>query len=207
MVPDEVREDFRQGIGHRGKMLRDSWFAKFEDYRTRCPELADHLYQMQTRQNLPTLDRNKYAPASGVGQGAYILADVEDGQPDVLLLASGSEVHLCVAAHEQLRAEGTKACVISMPSWELFEQQDQDYKDSVILPEVTAGVAVEQASTLGWERYTGLRGHVIGMHTFGASAPLKALQRGGRRWSKRKDCTLWMLAPAAACGALPKATA
>jgi transketolase len=364
LVPDEVREDFRQGIGHRSKALREAWFAKFEAYKVQYPKLADHLYKMQTRQlpdgwdnnlpkfptdekgeagrnasakvlntiaqnvpwliggsadlapstktrltfegagdltaddysgrnfhfgvrehamgaiinglslvkvrpygsgflifsdyarpairlsalmeipaihifthdsigvgedgpthqpvehlaslraipglivlrpadanevveawrvimqlhhepvalilsrqNLPTLDRLKYGPASDLAKGAYVLADTEDGQPDVLLLASGSEVHLCVAAYEQLKAEGIKARVISMPSWELFEQQDRNYKNSVIPPEVTARVAVEQASTLGWERYTGLRGHIVGMHTFGASAPLKALQQ------------------------------
>ncbi len=130
-----------------------------------------------TRQNLPTLDRSKYAPASGVAKGAYVLADADYGRPDVLLLASGSEVSLCVAAYEQLKAEGIKARVVSMPSWELFERQKQAYKDSVMPPEVTARVAVEQASTLGWRRYTGLRGEIIGMHTFGASAPLKALQK------------------------------
>jgi len=129
-----------------------------------------------TRQNLPTLDRTHYAPASGLAKGAYVLADAEDGQPDVLLLATGSEVSLCVGAYEQLKTEGIKARVISMPAWELFERQDQAYKDSVIPPQVSARVAVEKASTLGWRRYTGLRGHIIGMHTFGASAPLKALQ-------------------------------
>lgn len=363
LVPDEVREDFRQGIGHRSKALREAWFAKFEAYKVQYPKLADHLYKMQTRQlpdgwdnnlpefppdekgeagrnasakvlntiaqnvpwliggsadlapstktrltfegagdftadnysgrnfhfgvrehamgaiingmslvkvrpygsgflifsdyarpairlsalmeipaihifthdsigvgedgpthqpvehlaslraipglivlrpadanevieawrvimqlhhepaalilsrqNLPTFDRNKYASASGVAKGAYVLADAEDGQPDVLLLASGSEVSLCVDVYEQLKTEGIKARVVSMPSWELFEHQEQAYKDSVIPPSVTARVAVEQASTFGWERYVGLRGQIIGMHTFGASAPLKALQ-------------------------------
>ena len=129
-----------------------------------------------TRQNLPTLDRTHYAPASGLAKGAYVLADADDGQPDVLLLATGSEVSLCVGAYEQLKTEGIQARVISMPSWELFERQDPVYKESVIPPQVSARVAVEKASTLGWRRYTGLRGHIIGMHTFGASAPLKALQ-------------------------------
>jgi transketolase len=137
----------------------------------------DPVALILTRQNLPTLDRTRYAPASGLAKGAYVLVDAEDSQPDVLLLASGSEVSLCLAAFEQLKAEGIKARVISMPSWELFEHQDQRYKDSVLPPNVTARVAVEQASTLGWQRYTGLRGHIIGMHTFGASAPLKALQQ------------------------------
>jgi transketolase len=105
-----------------------------------------------------------------------VLADVGDGQPDVLLLATGSEVWLCIEAYEQVRAEGIKARVVSMPSWELFERQSQDYRDSIIPPRVTARVSVEQASTLGWTRYVGWTGESIGMQTFGASAPLKALQ-------------------------------
>ena len=129
-----------------------------------------------SRQALPTLDRAKYAPASGAAKGAYVLADA-GGTPDVLLLASGSEVSLCVAAYEQLKAEGTKARVVSMPSWELFEQQSQAYRDLVLPPGVTARVAVEQASTFGWAQYAGRDGTVIGMKTFGASAPLKELQR------------------------------
>jgi transketolase len=129
-----------------------------------------------TRQNVPTLDRRRYAPASGLARGGYVLADAGDGQPDVLLIATGSEVSLCVKAYEQLRAEGIRARVISMPSWELFDRQDQAYQASVLPPDVVARVSVEQASTLGWRRYVGLRGITIGMHTFGASAPLKALQ-------------------------------
>lgn len=129
-----------------------------------------------TRQNLPTLDRTRYAAASGLAKGAYVLADAEDGQPEVLLLATGSEVSLCIAAYEQLKKEGIKARVVSLPSWELFDRQDQAYKDSILPPRVIARVAVEQASTMGWRRYTGLRGHIIGMRTFGASAPLKELQ-------------------------------
>ncbi len=130
-----------------------------------------------TRQALPTLDRSQYAPASGVKQGAYVLADAPDGKPDVLLMATGSEISLCIGAYEQLKTEGIKARVVSMPSWELFEQQSQDYKDSVIPPEVTARVCVEQASTFGWGQYVGLGGACIGMHTFGSSAPLKDLHR------------------------------
>jgi len=129
-----------------------------------------------TRQALPTIDRSQYAPASGVQQGAYVLADAPDGKPDVLLIATGSEVFLCVNAYEQLLTEGIKARVVSMPSWELFEQQSQEYRDSVIPPTVTARVCVEQASTFGWGQYVGLDGDRIGMHTFGASAPLKELQ-------------------------------
>lgn len=130
-----------------------------------------------TRQALPTLDRSQYAPASGVAQGAYVLADAPDGKPSVLLMATGSEVSLCILAYEELQAEGIKARVVSMPSWELFEQQSQEYKDSVIPPSVTARVCVEQASTFGWGQYVGLSGHAVGMHTFGSSAPLKDLQR------------------------------
>jgi transketolase len=130
-----------------------------------------------SRQALPTLDRSKYAPASGVARGAYILADAGHGRPQVLLLASGSEVSLCIAAYEQLMAEGIEARVISMPSWEIFEQQSQDYRDHIIPPAVTARVSVEQASTFGWASYLGATGQSIGMRTFGASAPLKALQQ------------------------------
>jgi transketolase len=130
-----------------------------------------------TRQALPTLDRSRYAQASGVEKGAYVLAEADGGNPDILLLATGSEVHLCVNAYEQLTAEGIKARVVSMPSWELFDQQDQQYWDNVLPPHVTARVAVEQAATLGWDRYAGAKGRIIGMNTFGASAPLKALQK------------------------------
>ena len=130
-----------------------------------------------SRQPLPTLDRSKYAPATGVAQGAYVLADTPAGNPDVIIIASGSEVSLAVEAHESLLAEGIRSRVVSMPSWEIFEQQSQAYRDSVLPPAVKARVAVEQASIMGWERYVGSSGHVIGMKTFGASAPLKELQR------------------------------
>jgi transketolase len=122
------------------------------------------------------LDRSKYAPASGLAKGAYVLADAEDGKPEVLLLGTGSEVQLCLDAYEQLESEGIRARVVSMPSWELFEQQSKEYRESVIPPNVTARVSVEQASTLGWRKYAGLDGRTIGMRTFGASAPLKELQ-------------------------------
>jgi transketolase len=128
-----------------------------------------------TRQALPTLDRTKYAAASGLAKGAYVLADAPGGKPNVLLLATGSEVSLCVEAYEKLKGEGINARVVSMPSWELFEHQTQAYKDSVLPPQVTARVSVEQASTFGWARYVGSTGHTIGMKTFGASAPLKEL--------------------------------
>jgi transketolase len=129
-----------------------------------------------TRQPLPTLARPPYASAQGVAKGAYVLAD-SNGAPDVLLLATGSEISLCVAAYEQLGSEGIAARVVSMPSWELFEQQAREYRESVLPPSVTARVAVEQASTLGWSRYAGTNGAILGMNTFGASAPLKVLQQ------------------------------
>ena len=130
-----------------------------------------------SRQPLPTLDRGKYAPASGLARGAYALADAPGGAPEVILIATGSEVILAVEAHEKLLAEGIRSRVVSMPSWEIFDHQSEEYRNSVLPPNVTARVAVEQASTLGWERYVGPSGHVIGMRTFGASAPLKELQR------------------------------
>jgi len=130
-----------------------------------------------SRQALPTFDRQRYAAASGLAKGAYILADDPGGKPDLLLLATGSEVSLCVEAFERLTSEGIRARVVSMPSWELFEQQNQSYRDSVLPPEVTARVSVEQASTFGWERYVGPSGTMIGMASFGASAPLKELQK------------------------------
>ncbi len=130
-----------------------------------------------TRQALPTLDRERFAPASGVAQGAYVLADPPDGEPEVLLLGTGSEVHLCVQAHETLAQEGIRSRVVSMPSWELFDLQSPEVRDAVLPPSVTARVAVEQASTLGWHRYVGSDGVCIGMETFGASAPLAELQK------------------------------
>jgi transketolase len=128
-----------------------------------------------TRQAMPTFDRTKYAPASGVAKGAYVLADAPGGKPDVILMGSGSEVSLCVEAGEKLNAAGIKARVVSMPSWELFERQDAAYKESVLPARVSARVSVEMASTFGWERYTGPKGKIIGMRSFGASAPLKDL--------------------------------
>jgi transketolase len=130
-----------------------------------------------SRQALPTLDRNKYASASGVTHGAYVLADVPSGNPEVILIASGSEVSLAVDAHETLMAEGIRSRIVSMPSWDIFDHQTQEYRDFVLPPKVKARVAVEQASTFGWERYVGSSGRVIGMKTFGSSAPLKELQR------------------------------
>jgi transketolase len=128
-----------------------------------------------TRQAIPTFDRTKYAPASGLAKGAYVLADASDGKPSVILMATGSEVHLCVEAYEKLKGEGINARVVSMPSWELFEQQDSAYRESIFPASVTARVSVEMAATFGWERYVGPKGKSIGMHTFGASAPIKDL--------------------------------
>jgi transketolase len=128
------------------------------------------------RQNVPVLDRSRYAPAAGLRRGGYVLAD-SDGEPEVILLATGSEVALAVDAYEELRGEGIRARVVSLPSWYLFDLEPDDYRESVLPAAVTARVAVEQASTLGWDRYVGPGGRIIGMHTFGASAPLKEVER------------------------------
>jgi transketolase len=126
-----------------------------------------------SRQNMPTLDRTRYASAAGLTKGAYVLADAADGDPEVILMATGTEVGLVVSAYEQLTAEGIKARVVSMPSWELFERQPEEYRDSVLPRHVKARVAVEQAAAFGWHQYVGLDGEVIAMQTFGTSAPLK----------------------------------
>jgi transketolase len=128
-----------------------------------------------SRQPMPTLDRSKFAPASGVAKGAYVLAEAPAGKPDVILIGTGSELSLCVSAYEKLAAEGIQARVVSMPSWELFDKQEATYKDSVLPPSVTARVSVEMGATFGWQRYTGTKGRNIGMHRFGASAPIKDL--------------------------------
>ena len=129
-----------------------------------------------SRQPLPTFDRTKYAPATGVAQGAYILADSPNKDPEVILIATGSELSLAVDAHETLLTDGIRSRVVSMPSWDIFEDQTLEYRNSVLPPAVKARVAIEQASAFGWERYVGSSANVIGMKTFGASAPLKALQ-------------------------------
>jgi transketolase len=130
-----------------------------------------------SRQPLPTLDRSRFAPASGVARGAYVLADPKEGKPELIFIATGSEVILAVNAHDALAAEGIRTRVVSMPSWDIFEDQSEEYRASVLPPEITARIAIEQASTFGWERYTGVRGRILGMKTFGASAPLKELLR------------------------------
>ena len=130
-----------------------------------------------SRQALPTLDRSRYAAASGLARGGYVLAGSPDEKPAVILIATGSEVSLAVDAHEKLVAEGIKSRVVSLPSWEIFEKQDDAYRAAVLPPDVRARVTIEQASTFGWERYSGSEGTRIGLHTFGASAPLKELQK------------------------------
>jgi transketolase len=129
-----------------------------------------------TRQDVPTLDRSRYASAEGLRHGGYVLADCE-GEPQVILIATGSEVHIAVDAYEDLSQEGVRARVVSLPSWYLFDNEPEEYRDTVLPKSVQARVAVEQASTLGWDRYVGPQGKIVGMHTFGASAPLAELQR------------------------------
>jgi transketolase len=129
-----------------------------------------------TRQNVPVLDRSRYASAEGLRRGGYVLADPEAGDPEVVLIATGSEVALALSAHEELSAAGVRSRVVSLPSWELFDRQDQAYRDEVLPPAVAARVSVEEASTVGWDRYVGTDGVKVGMHTFGTSAPLKDVQ-------------------------------
>jgi transketolase len=148
-----------------------------EAWRIIMPLRHQPVALVLSRQPLPTIDRTQFAPAAGVARGAYVLADAPGGRPDVLLLATGSEVALRLETRAQLAREGLHARVVSMPSWELFEQQTPEYRQEVLTPAVKARVAVEQASTFGWERYVGAEGAIVGMHTFGASAPLKALQQ------------------------------
>ena len=130
-----------------------------------------------SRQALPTIDRSKYASAAGVAKGAYVLADAPDGKPELILMATGSEVSLCVTAYETLSAEGRKVRVVSMPSWEIFEKQSEEYRESVLPQNVPARISVEQAATFGWSQYVGHAGKSLGMRSFGASAPLKELQK------------------------------
>ena len=130
-----------------------------------------------TRQALPTLDRSRYAPASGLARGGYILSEAPGQKPDVILIATGSEVPLCIAAQDMLESQGLAARVVSLPCWELFAEQDEAYRDSVLPAAIKARVSVEAAATLGWERYAGPEGANIGMHGFGASAPAKDLMR------------------------------
>jgi transketolase len=128
-----------------------------------------------SRQSVPTIDRTRFAPASGLARGAYVLADAQGGPPEVILIGTGSEVALCMEAYEQLAKDGIRARVVSMPSWELFDDQDRTYREAVLPPQVKARVSVEQASDFGWSKYTGSEGHNICIESFGASAPLKQL--------------------------------
>jgi transketolase len=143
-------------------------------------EALDRTHQpvalVLTRQDVPILDRSRYAPAAGLRRGGYVLADPEGGDPEVILIATGSEVALAAAAHEKLISEGVRSRVVSLPCWELFERQERSYRDEVLPPQVTARVSIEEASTLGWDRFVGPDGATIGMHTFGSSAPLKDVQ-------------------------------
>ena len=148
-----------------------------EAWRVIMERKYDPVALVLSRQALPTLDRSRFAPASGLRRGAYVLSDPENNKPEVLLLATGSEVALCIEAQAALEQQGVEARVISMPSWELFEQQDAAYRESVLPAGIRARVSVEKASRFGWERYVGLEGERIGMRTFGASAPLKELQK------------------------------
>ncbi len=148
-----------------------------EAYRYLMPLRREPAVLVLSRHPLPTIDRSKYASAAGVARGAYVLADPPDGKPEVILIATGSEVTLAVEAHEQLAVDGVRSRVVSMPSWDIFEHQPKEYRESVLPPAITARIAIEQASAFGWERYIGSTGRVIGMQTFGASAPLKELMK------------------------------
>ncbi|MBC24193.1 MAG: transketolase [Phycisphaerae bacterium] len=146
-------------------------------WRTIMPLKHEAVAMALSRQNLPTIDRTRFASAAGVSMGAYVVADAEDGDPDVILIGTGSEVSLCITAWEQLVSEGIKARVVSMPCWQLFARQTPEYRDLVLPPSIKARVSVEQASTFGWERWVGDEGAMIGMTTFGASAPLEDVQK------------------------------
>ena len=146
-----------------------------EAYKVAVQHLHGPSTLVFSRQPMPTIDRTKYAPASGVAKGGYVLADADGGKPEVILMGTGTELQHCVAAYEKLKAEGIKARIVSMPCLEIFDQQDAAYKESVLPAAVTARVSIEMAATLGWDRYVGPKGKIIGMHSFGASAPLKDL--------------------------------
>jgi transketolase len=148
-----------------------------EAWKAIMPFKHNPVAMVLSRQAMPTLDRTKYAPASGVAKGGYILADAQGGKPQIILIGTGSELSLCVSAYEKLTADGIRARVVSMPSTDIFDKQDDAYKNSVLPPDVTARVSVEAASVFGWERYVGLQGAIIGMTTFGGSAPAKDLYK------------------------------
>jgi len=147
-----------------------------EAYRSALVNSHGPTALVLSRQNLPTLDRSKFAAATGLARGAYVLAEVERGaQPELILIGTGSEVSLCVQAYERLIAEGVRARIVSMPCWELFDEQDDAYRNSVLPPGVTARIAVETGVKQGWDKYLGPDGGFIGMSGFGASAPASAL--------------------------------
>ena len=148
-----------------------------EAYKVIFGQTTEPVCLVLSRQKLPIFDRNRYAPADGVARGAYVMADAENGEPQVILIASGSEVQLCIDVYETLKREGIGARVISMPSWELFERQDEHYRNTVLPPDITARVTVELGSVIGWDRYAGPSGTILGMHTFGASAPIADVLR------------------------------
>jgi transketolase len=143
-----------------------------EAYKVILAQTTAPVCLVLSRQKLPVFDRDRYAPASGLARGAYVLADAESGEPEVILIASGSEVQLCVSVYETLKRDSVAARVVSMPSWELFERQDRSYRDAVLPPRITARVTVEMGATIGWDRYAGPTGAIIGMHSFGASGPI-----------------------------------
>jgi transketolase len=145
-----------------------------EAWRVAVDRTHNPVAMVLTRQTVPIIDRSKYASAAGARKGGYVLGGSDD--PELILIGTGSEVQLAIAAHETLSAEGVRSRVVSLPCWELFERQDQAYRDEVLPPAVTARVAVEEASTLGWERYVGTAGTIVGMHTFGQSAPFKDVE-------------------------------
>jgi transketolase len=147
-----------------------------EAWRVAIDRSHQPVAMVLTRQNVPVFDRERYAPAEGLRRGGYVLADAEGGEPEVILIATGSEVALALAAHEELSGEGIRSRVVSLPCWELFDRQEDAYRDEVLPPPVTARVSVEEASTIGWDRYVGSAGAKVGMHTFGTSAPLKDVQ-------------------------------
>ncbi len=147
-----------------------------EAWRMALDRTHDPVALVMTRQNVPVLDRSKYASAEGARRGGYVLADPDDGEPELILIATGSEVHLAVDAHERLKADGIRSRVVSLPCWEIFERQDQSYRDEVLPPAVTARLAIEEGATLGWERWVGEHGVVMGMTTFGQSAPFKDVE-------------------------------
>jgi transketolase len=147
-----------------------------EAWRMALDRTHDPVALVMTRQNVPVLDRSKYASAEGSRRGGYVLADPAEGDPELIIVATGSEVHLAVDAHERLKADGIRSRVVSLPCWEIFERQDQAYRDEVLPPALTARMAIEEGATLGWERWVGEHGVVMGMTTFGQSAPFKAVE-------------------------------